>query len=90
MLNKPIIFDEVFVKNYKKRVLKNSKLHQAFQEKMKIFTDNPNHPSLRNHKLKGTLREFRSFYIAPDCRVVYIEENELIYLLDIGKHDEVY
>jgi len=52
--------------------------------------------SLGTHKLSGTLESLRACSCGYDCRIVFsIEPNpagsgEVIVLLDIGTHDEVY
>jgi mRNA-degrading endonuclease YafQ of YafQ-DinJ toxin-antitoxin module len=51
------------------------------------FTADPFDPSLKTHKLSGKLREFWSFSIAYDERVL---EDEKAVFVDIGSHDEVY
>lgn len=46
---------------------------------------------LRDHKLVGTLKGLRAFFITGDVRVIYIEENDdSITLIDIGTHNQVY
>lgn len=53
-------------------------------------------PGLGTHKLSRQLDGFQSCYCGYDCRVVFsIEQDaetntEVIVLLDIGTHDEVY
>jgi mRNA-degrading endonuclease YafQ of YafQ-DinJ toxin-antitoxin module len=59
---------------------------------MWLLKDNPFHPSLRLHKLKGELSEYYSISMDMKYRVVLeiiIKDNELL-LLDIGSHDDVY
>lgn len=90
MGNKPVVFDGVFRKNYRKRVLRNVKLHKQYKKMLLLFLYDPFHPQLRNHKLKGGMKEFRSFFIDDDCRVIYSETETQIFFLDIGKHEEVY
>jgi len=52
--------------------------------------------NLGTHKLSGTLNGLQSCSCGYDCRIVFsIEQNpdsdsEVIVLLDIGTHDEVY
>ena len=52
--------------------------------------------SLGTHKLSGTLEGLRACSCGYDCRIVFsVERNpacggEVIVLLDIGIHDEVY
>ncbi len=59
---------------------------------MTLLSDNPFHPSLRLHKLKGNLAEFHSVSIDMSCRMVieFIIQDEQIIPIDIGSHDEVY
>ncbi|NQE34421.1 hypothetical protein E5S67_02147 [Microcoleus sp. IPMA8] len=53
-------------------------------------------PNLGTHKLGGKLEGFQSCSCGCNCRIVFsIEEDtetncEVIVLLDIGTHDEVY
>ena len=89
-MSKPIYFDRVFVRHYQKRVLKNKKLHTLYKIALTLFTENPAHPKLKNHKLKGKMKSRRAFFIDDNCRVIYIEESGYFLFLDVGKHDEVY
>jgi plasmid maintenance system killer protein len=56
--------------------------------KILLFENNPSHPSLKTHKLKGALTGFLSFYINKSYRVLFrfLEHNEVIYY-DIDTHD---
>lgn len=76
-----------YSKKFKKRYSSlNDKEKKQLQTKLKIFTQNPKHPSLRTHKIQGTV--FWEFSVNMDIRVVWFyENNELIALVDIGHHD---
>ncbi len=56
--------------------------------KILLFENNPFHPSLNTHKLKGELSDFWSFYINNNFRVLFrfLENNEVIYY-NIDTHD---
>ncbi len=56
--------------------------------KILLFENNPFHPSLHTHKLKGPLSEFWSFYINKNFRVLFrfLKNNEVVYY-DIDTHD---
>ena len=59
---------------------------------IEILEINPNHPSLRVHKLQGKLGEYFSISIDMKYRIIIdfiIRDNEII-PIDIGSHDEVY
>lgn len=63
-------------------------LQKIAAKKILLFENNPSHPSLNTHKLKGPLSGHCSFYINKNYRVLFrfLEENEVIYY-DIDTHD---
>ena len=85
-----IIYTAIFKKHLKKRILHKRKLYQKFKERVELFINSPDNPSLRNHKLKGAKKGLRAFSITGDVRVVYYKEGNTIYFLDIGTHNQVY
>lgn len=55
------------------------------------FIKNPHDPSLGTHKLHGKLEGKSSFSITNSIRVIYKRiGKEIVLLLDIGYHDQVY
>lgn len=80
-----------FRRNYQKRILPNSNIDKKFEKRLTLFLLNPHNPLLRDHKLTGSLQNFRSFSITGDIRVVYRwEDEETLELYDIGTHNQVY
>jgi addiction module RelE/StbE family toxin len=80
-----------FVKSYKTRIAKNPKLLRQTQKRLAVFSRNPFHPILRNHKLTGSKHILHAFSISGDIRIVYYEINpEHIVFLDIGSHNQLY
>lgn len=63
-----IYYSKTFVKEYKK-LPKDIKLLAERREI--IFRRNPFDPRLKTHKLKGRLKEFYSFSIAYNWRIVF-------------------
>lgn len=63
-------------------------LQKIATRKILLFENNPLHPGLNTHKLKGELSAFYSFYINDSFRVLFrfIKNNEVIYY-DIDTHD---
>ena len=61
-------------------------------ERIVIFKNNPYHPLLNNHKLKGNLRGFRPISVTGDLRIIIKEINnyEIVEFLDIGTHSKLY
>lgn len=63
-------------------------LQKIAAKKILLFEQNPSHPSLNTHKLKGPLSGYWSFYINKNYRVLlrFLKSNEVIYY-DIDTHD---
>ncbi len=57
---------------------------------LRRFAVDPGDPLLRVHKLKGELRDYWSFSVDDDLRVLFRWEGEVAFLVNIGSHDEVY
>lgn len=80
---------------YSKNFLKQAKkldpvLRQKLQHCIQTFTENPLHPTLRNHALKGTYRSYRSIDITGDLRALYLQqENQAIFDI-VGTHSQLY
>jgi len=80
-----------FEKSYRTRIASNEKLVLQTEARINLFKTNPKDPLLKNHELVGAKRGLRSFSIAGDIRIVYMQltEDEVIFL-DIGSHNQVY
>jgi len=79
-----------FRKNYQKRILPHPIIDRKFEEKLRLFIQNPKNPELKNHKLLGPLKGFRVFSVTGDIRVIYRIIGDIIELYDIGSHNQVY
>ena len=86
-----IAYSPAFARAYKKQIKNQSELQELFNERVDLFIQDPYHPQLRTHKLKGILKYFYSFSLDYDLRVIFYfaSDNEVIFE-NIGKHDEVY
>jgi addiction module RelE/StbE family toxin len=89
---KNIVFDDSFEKkftNYKNKA--TEKQFSKTKELINLFREEPFHPRISTHKLKGKQKEYWSFSISYSDRIVFrfINENDVLFA-DIGKHDEVY
>lgn len=85
-----IEFHKNFLKNYRKRVLKNRKLDIKAEERINLFKNNPKNSLLRDHSLTGNMKEYRAFWITGNIRIVYKKIGNKIMLYDIGSHPQVY
>ncbi|WP_041963014.1 type II toxin-antitoxin system RelE/ParE family toxin [Sulfurospirillum cavolei] len=83
--------DEYFKKSLK-FFKKHPEMLSKYEKTLILLSANPHHPSLRLHKLQGNLKEFYSVSLDLKYRIIldFIIVDEVIILLDIGSHDEVY
>lgn len=64
------------------------KLQQETKEKITLFENDPKHPFLRTHKLKGALEGRWSFSVNYKYRIVFLyQSRETAVLLIVGDHD---
>lgn len=85
-----IQYHREFLKNYKKRIAPYPKLEKQFQAQLEKLLKDSKDSSLRDHKLIGKRKNFRSFSVTGDIRVVYIIVDNNIWLFDIGSHNQIY
>jgi mRNA-degrading endonuclease YafQ of YafQ-DinJ toxin-antitoxin module len=57
---------------------------------LRRFAADPADPLLRVHKLKGELRDYWSFTVDDDLRVLFRWNGDEAFLVNLGSHDEVY
>jgi addiction module RelE/StbE family toxin len=90
------MYEIIFAQGYEKKAKKFFKKHQNLKEKykktIKILQINPQHPSLRLHKLNGNLSKYHSVSIDMNYRIIidFIIIDKQIFLIDIGSHSKVY
>jgi len=85
-----------FLRGFKKATRKDSFLQEKIFSALEKLSIDSFDPSLKVHKLHGKLIGLWACYVDYDCRIVFTfekdpdNEKELIVLVDIGSHDEVY
>jgi addiction module RelE/StbE family toxin len=91
-----LVFSSSFNRAFKGLIREKRGIESKIAEKLKLLETDPFHPSLKTHKLKGKLSGVWACTVEYDCRIVFnlvknsdSQEDE-IYLIDIGSHDEVY
>ncbi len=89
-----LIWTAQFAKSAKKFIKKYPELIPIFKEKIAQLEKDPFANSLRTHKLKGKLSDCYSASITHSHRIIFqlefMIEDELLILLNIGTHDNVY
>ncbi|KKT29306.1 MAG: hypothetical protein UW41_C0012G0020 [Candidatus Collierbacteria bacterium GW2011_GWC2_44_18] len=69
---------------------KNKSIGNKIDQKLRILSLFPNHPSLRLHKLQANNLENWSISIDKKNRIIFIYQEYGILLINIGSHDQVY
>ena len=86
-----IQYSRGFVKNFKVCIKPYPKLHERFDQRVKLFIKNPSSPVLKDHRLIGRLRSFRAFSVTGDIKVVYSRETkDKVVFIDIGTYNQEY
>ena len=91
-MNYKLVISDEYKKRLKKFLKKHPDMFERYAKCIFILENDPFHPSLRLHKLKGKLSDFHSISINMEYRVIIdfiIKDNEII-PVDIGTHDDVY
>lgn len=85
-----IFFTDTFKKHYQKRIAPHEELRKRFRQRREFFIHDRSHPLLKDHSLSGSKKGYRAFSITGDIRVIYIIEDNTVYFIDIGTHNQVY
>ncbi len=91
-MNYRLIYTDSYVRRAKKFLKKHPHIMGQYLKVLELLELNPQHPSLRLHKLQGRLKGLSSVSINMSYRIVLeliIQDNDII-LVDIGNHDHVY
>jgi len=91
-----LVLDAGFKRAFRKFVKRNPQLQSQIETTLSQMQVDVFAPQLGTHKLSGNLSGLRACSCGYDCRIVFsiekdkVTDDEVIVLLDIGTHDEVY
>jgi mRNA interferase YafQ len=91
-----LVLTPKFRRAYRKTAKRDRSLQSRIEETLHQMEVDVFHPSLGTHKLSGPLEGLWASSCGYDCRIVFALETEpgaareVILLLDIGTHEEVY
>ena len=91
-MNYKLIYTDSYINKAKRFVKKHPELITQYEKTLKILENDPHHPSLRLHRLKGKLKDLHSISINISYRITlefYLNDKEIV-LVNVGHHDEVY
>ncbi len=87
-----LVWTHTFSRTARKILKKNPDLRAEFERTLTQLENDPNHPRLRLHPLKGNLKGKHAVSLTYSHRIVLIlawSESEIL-LLDVGTHDQAY
>ena len=85
-----------FERAFRRLVRKNPALQPQIETTLRRLADNPNDPRLKTHHLGGQLAGLHACSVAYDCRIVFTRQKhpktgaEILLLINLGSHEEVY
>ncbi len=85
-----------FERAYRGLVRKNPAVQPQIETTLRRMTENLNDPRLKTHHLSGQLAGLHACSAAYDCRIVFAKQKhpktgaEVLLLVNIGSHEEVY
>ncbi|MEG4852384.1 type II toxin-antitoxin system mRNA interferase toxin, RelE/StbE family [Microcoleus sp. B5-D4] len=91
-----LVLASSFKRAFKSLIRQEPEMEEKIAERLELLANDPFHPSLKTHKLKGKLSGAWACTVEYDCRIVFNfkkysdSDVEEILLIDIGSHDEVY
>ena len=91
-----LVWSSSFVRAFKRTTRRRPDLRERIERTLRQLVEDPFHPSLRSHKLRGPLSGAWACSVSYDVRVLFeFAQNpesgeEEILLLTIGSHEEVY
>lgn len=81
---KEIYYSSQFKKNFKKVP---KRIQKEAAKKEKLFRQDPFHPSLKTHSLKGKFKNYYSFSITYSYRILFeLKSKETVGFVNIGTH----
>ena len=82
-----LAYSKLFIKQSQKL---RPEVKTKLLERIKLFAENPLHPQLRNHALRGRYRDYRSIDITGDVRALYLQIGDEVIFDTVGTHSQLY
>ena len=93
---KKLTWGTSFRRTFKRHTQNNPKLKDRIFQVLDMLAEDPFHSLLKTHKLSGPLKGLWACWVEYDCRIIFAFEpdpdtqEEMIVLIDLDRHDEVY
>lgn len=79
-----------FKRSFKKIKLTDDEESNYIEIVYKLLNEEELETKYKDHQLKGNMKGFRECHIKPDLLLIYRVENDILELLDIGSHSELF
>ena len=79
-----------FKRSYKKQSLTDEQDLAYIDVVYNLLCDLKLEDKYKDHQLKGNMKDFKECHIKPDLLLVYIMEENVLKLVDIGSHSELF
>ena len=79
-----------FKRSYKKQKLTDEEDLAYIDVVYNLLCDVKLEDKYKDHQLKGNMKDFRECHIKPDLLLVYMIEDNVLKLVDIGSHSELF
>lgn len=93
-MRRPLLRSPAFGRDLRRWLKKHPESAESIESTLEQLSADAAHPSLRTHKLRGSLAGCWACSAGYDLRIVFeytqYEGDEAILLLAMGSHDEVY
>ncbi len=90
MKRRNIAYDNSFHKQFKKVVKNNKELEKKIISILEMLQVDIFDSKLATHKLSGELKKYYACKISFNLRILFYTDDDFVYLIDIGSHDDVY
>ena len=91
-----LVLSPKFERAFRHLTAKNPALQPQIETALRRMAENLNDPRLKTHHLSGQLAGLHACSVAYDCRIVFSKQKnpktgaEVLLLVNIGTHEEVY
>jgi len=79
-----------YIKEYRKMILSDKHYSRYVSFLSKLIAEEILPKEAKDHQLQGNYKDCREFHISGDCLVIYRIENNILQLLRIGAHSELF
>lgn len=89
-MKREIEYAPAYLKKARKLAKTHPTLKAAYVETLNRLSEDPFNSLLHTHALTGNLKGKYACSLTHELRIVFKLRSDIVHLLDIGNHDEVY